>query len=201
MNWSCLFSSFGLVFLAELGDKTQLAVIAQTCKYRCPWPVFLGASLALAAVTALGVLAGRLVGALIPQRTVEIVAGLGFVLMGVITWLAARKEEAAVPECETEAGPSHPPSSWNWQAFATTLGLLFLAELGDKTQLAVLGLSTQAPSAWAVLAGGTLALSAVSGLGVIGGQYLSERIPRRRLERFSALAFVVIGILTAAGLL
>jgi putative Ca2+/H+ antiporter (TMEM165/GDT1 family) len=190
-----------LVFLAELGDKTQLAVIAQTCRYRCPWPVFMGASLALAAVTALGVIAGRLVGALIPQRTVEIAAGLGFVLMGVITWLSARKEEEAVPECETESDPSHPASRWNWQAFATTLGLLFLAELGDKTQLAVLGLSTQAPSAWAVLTGGALALAAVSGLGVIGGQYLSERIPRRQLERFSALAFVVIGILTTAGLL
>ena len=54
MEWGILFSTFGLTFVAELGDKTQLAVVAQTCKYRRPWAVFLGASLALTAVTLLG---------------------------------------------------------------------------------------------------------------------------------------------------
>ncbi len=54
MNWNLLLSTFGLVFLAELGDKTQLMVVTQVCKYRRPWPVFAGASLALVAVTALG---------------------------------------------------------------------------------------------------------------------------------------------------
>ncbi len=49
MDWNLLLSSFGLVFLAELGDKTQLAVVAQTCKYRQPWAVFMGSSLALTA--------------------------------------------------------------------------------------------------------------------------------------------------------
>ena len=62
MNWSSLLSAFGLIFVAELGDKTQLAVMTQTCKFRRPWPVFFGASLALTAVTALGAVGGWRVG-------------------------------------------------------------------------------------------------------------------------------------------
>ena len=54
MNWSSLLSTFGLIFIAELGDKTQLAVVTQTCKFRSPWAVFAGGSLALTAVTAVG---------------------------------------------------------------------------------------------------------------------------------------------------
>ena len=57
--------TFGLIFVAELGDKTQLAVVTQTCKYRRPWPVFAGASLALALVTLLGALGGQLLARLI----------------------------------------------------------------------------------------------------------------------------------------
>jgi putative Ca2+/H+ antiporter (TMEM165/GDT1 family) len=63
MSWSVLLSIFGLIFIAELGDKTQPAVIAQTCKYRCTWPGFLGGSIALTAVTALGfMIMGELIG-------------------------------------------------------------------------------------------------------------------------------------------
>ena len=67
MMWNTLLSAFGLVFVAELGDKTQLAVLTQTCKYRRPWAVFLGASIALTAVTALGAVAGQVLGQFVPE--------------------------------------------------------------------------------------------------------------------------------------
>ena len=59
MDWHVLLSTFGLIFVAELGDKTQLAVVTQVCRHSRPWAVFLGASLALAAVTALGAIGGQ----------------------------------------------------------------------------------------------------------------------------------------------
>jgi len=86
MDWKILLSTFGLLFLAELGDKTQLAVIAQTCKHGQPWMVFLGATLALAAVTALGVVGGRTLAVCISPTTLQKLAAVAFVAMGLLMW-------------------------------------------------------------------------------------------------------------------
>jgi putative Ca2+/H+ antiporter (TMEM165/GDT1 family) len=208
MNWSVLLSTFGLIFVAELGDKTQLAVIAQTCKYRCTWPVFLGGSLALTAVTALGVVGGQALGYMIPETAIRLVAALAFVLMGGLVWREATKAsaEAAAESaaCDTDsASPlaASQPKSWDWKAFGTTLTLLFFAELGDKTQLAVLGLASRQATPWAVFAGGALALITVTALGVIGGQQLTRLVPEKLLLKISAVAFVVMGGLIGLGIL
>jgi putative Ca2+/H+ antiporter (TMEM165/GDT1 family) len=191
-----------LVFIAELGDKTQLAVVSQTCKFRRPWPVFLGGSLALTAVTAIGAAGGRLIGAVIPQDLIRIFAALAFGVMGLLIWREAVKsgadaacEIAEEGECEME------PGTWDWRAFGATFSLLFLAELGDKTQLAVLGLASKEPAPWMIFAGGSLALTAVTALGVLGGQKLCEWIPEHVLLRISAGAFVVMGVLMGVGIL
>ena len=86
MDWSTLLSSFGLVLIAELGDKTQLAIITQTCKYGRPLPVFLGGSLALTAVTALGVLSGQALAVYIPPAALHKLAAIAFVVMGLLMW-------------------------------------------------------------------------------------------------------------------
>ena len=99
MNWNLLFSTFGLIFVAELGDKTQLAVVTQTCKFRSPWSVFLGGSLALTAVTALGAVGGQILGSFIPLRVIQVIAGLAFILMGLIVWRESAKMRDIV-ECE-----------------------------------------------------------------------------------------------------
>jgi putative Ca2+/H+ antiporter (TMEM165/GDT1 family) len=201
MNWSALLSAFGLVFIAELGDKTQLAVMTQTCKFRRPWPVFLGGSLALTAVTALGAVGGRMLGAFIPAEVIRLVAAVAFVVMGLLIWREAAKAQAAEcavdVECVDDAGRA---AKLNWQAFGATFTLLFFAELGDKTQLAVLGLSSK-QSAWLVFAGGALALTVVTALGVIGGQQLTRLIPEKLLLKISAAAFVVMGVLMGFGIL
>jgi putative Ca2+/H+ antiporter (TMEM165/GDT1 family) len=81
-----LFSTFALLFIAELGDKTQLAVINMTAKHKMPLWVFLGATLALAAVTGFGVLGGELLTRVIPQEILRKVAAGLFVLMGLLMW-------------------------------------------------------------------------------------------------------------------
>jgi len=190
-----------------LGDKTQLAVIAQTCKYRCTWPVFLGGSLALTAVTALGVVGGQALGYMIPQTAIRLVAALAFVLMGGLVWREASKAgvdatadgAACDVDAATSAGSQRP--LWDWKAFGTTLTLLFFAELGDKTQLAVLGLASRQATPWAVFAGGALALTIVTALGVLGGQQLTRLVPEKLLLRISAIAFVIMGGMIGLGTL
>ncbi len=207
MNWSLLFSTFGLVFIAELGDKTQLAVMTQTCKFGRPWPVFLGASIALSATTALGAVGGSVLGYLIPPIVMRMVAALAFVVMGVLIWRESAKQDKACEVTPEVAGECADPNlvsrrtRWHWAAFLSTFTLLFVAEMGDKTQLAVVGLTSKQAAPWPVFAGGALALVTVTALGVLGGQQLCRIIPERLLLKISAAAFVLMGALMAAGIL
>ncbi len=86
MDWKILLSTFTLLFVAELGDKTQLAVISMTCKHGKPWPVFIGATLALVLVTLLGVIGGRMVISVVPASVMTKVAAAAFVVLGVLMW-------------------------------------------------------------------------------------------------------------------
>ena len=212
MNWSVVLTTFGLIFVAELGDKTQLAVLAQTCKYRRPWAVFLGASFALTAVTALGAAGGQVLGEFIPPSLLQAIAALAFVVMGVLIGREAARTGAEEPVLE-EACPlpgsdelgnparSSLVSPHTWKAFGSTFGLLFIAEMGDKTQLAVLSLAGKRAESLPVFVGGALALTAVTALGAIGGQALCRFIPKRVLLWVSAVAFVVMGALIGFGVL
>lgn len=198
MNWSVLLSTFSLIFLAELGDKTQLAVLTQVCKYRRPWPVFAGASVALVAVTALGALGGHLVARLLPPMVFRALASAAFVVMGVLILREARCFEEEDAGCVLPLAESA-PGLWSWPAFGATAALLFGAEMGDKTQLAVLTLAGQQATVWPVFVGGALALVAVTAIGALVGQGLCRLIPQRWLLVFAGVAFVVMGIGMMAG--
>ena len=84
MDLRVLFTTFGIIFLAEMGDKTQLAAMTMAADSKKPWAVFLGASLALAAVSALGVLVGSVVGDYVPLVWVKRVAAMAFIVIGVL---------------------------------------------------------------------------------------------------------------------
>jgi putative Ca2+/H+ antiporter (TMEM165/GDT1 family) len=85
--WKIVLTTFGVMFLAEIGDKTQLAVIALSSRYRSPWAVFAGAALAMVAATAVGVVIGRFVPVLFGENVVRIVSGGLLVLFGVLILL------------------------------------------------------------------------------------------------------------------
>jgi putative Ca2+/H+ antiporter (TMEM165/GDT1 family) len=84
MDWKTILSTFGLIFLAELGDKTQLACIGLTCKTRSPLAVFLGAVGALAAVTLVGVIFGETLANLVPAAYIRKASGALFVVIGAV---------------------------------------------------------------------------------------------------------------------
>lgn len=84
MDWRMFFTTFGAIFLAEMGDKTQLAALTLAAKTQQPWAVFAGASLALVAVSALGVMVGSVLGAYLPAMLVKRTAAVVFVAIGVL---------------------------------------------------------------------------------------------------------------------
>jgi len=198
LSWDVFFGALGLVFVAELGDKTQLAILSQTCKFRCTWPVFVGGSLALIVVTALGAVAGQLLSRVVPPQIIQVAAGIAFVIMGIMTWRESRRADDDATDCALDEGGGQ---RWNWRAFGSTFALLFVAELGDKTQLAVMGMASGEPSLWPVFAGGALALTAVTGLAVVGGQQLCRLVPRPKMLGTAAVLFVGLGILMGLGII
>jgi len=87
MDFRVLLTTFGVIFLAEMGDKTQLAAMTMAAQTKKPWAVFIGASLALAAVSALGVVVGGLIGDYVPLEWVKRTAAVAFILIGVLMLL------------------------------------------------------------------------------------------------------------------
>jgi len=84
MDLRVLITTFGIIFLAEMGDKTQLAAMTMSAQTKKPWAVFLGASLALAAVSALGVIVGATLGNYVPLEWVKRIAAVAFIVIGVL---------------------------------------------------------------------------------------------------------------------
>ena len=87
----------------------------------------------------------------------------------------------------------------DWRVFITTFGVIFLAEIGDKTQLAAMTMSAQTKRPWVVLIGASLALVCVSAIGVAVGGVLSQYLPLEWIKRAAAIAFIVIGALILLG--
>ena len=87
MDWRVFLTTFGVIFLAEMGDKTQLATMTMAAQSKKPWSVFISSALALAAVSAIGVLVGSLLGHLIPLEWVKRVAALAFIAIGILMLL------------------------------------------------------------------------------------------------------------------
>ena len=83
----------------------------------------------------------------------------------------------------------------DWRVFLTTFGVIFLAEMGDKTQLAAMTMSAQTKKPWAVFIGSALALTAVSAIGVVVGSVVGDYIPLIWIKRAAAVAFIIIGVL------
>lgn len=183
MSEFCVTAStaLGLIALAELGDKTQLVCMTLAARHP-PAPVLSGAVLAFAVLNLLAVLFGASVAAWLPEWVTATLVAVLFAAFGWQTWRAADAEAVEVVE---KSGRS---------VFLSTFGLIFLAELGDKTQLAVAGLaSTQA--ALPVWVGGTLGLAAVSALGVLAGRTVLHRLPMRVLHRVSGALFLLLAAL------
>jgi Ca2+/H+ antiporter, TMEM165/GDT1 family len=190
-GWPLFLSVLGVVFVAELPDKTALAALVLATRHR-PVPVFLGAATALTVQSVVAVAAGQLVS-LLPARPVHVVAGLLFLVSAVLMW--RRNEEA--PEDAT--GESKKSGFWRsaWVVFV----VVFIAEWGDLTQLATAALAARYHAPFVVFAGATLALWAVAAIAVFIGNRAGALLDPRITQRVAAVVFAVLGAVLLAGLL
>jgi putative Ca2+/H+ antiporter (TMEM165/GDT1 family) len=170
-------SSFGMIAAAEIGDKSQLVCMSLAARHRA-LPVVLGASAAFALLNLAAVLFGATVAHWLPQAAVGAIVAVLFAGFGLRALMAGDEEEDG--GLTEKSGHS---------VFATAFLLIFAAEFGDKTQLAVAGLGAALPPA-PVWLGGTLALAMTSALGVWAGRALLSRISLRNLHRVSGLLFL-----------
>ena len=181
---SISLSSFTLIALAELGDKSQLVCMTLAARYR-HWPVILGAATAFLVLNTLAVLFGAGVAAWLPER---VMAGLVAVLFGAFGLHALYKRD------DDESGDVVERSGHG--IFLTTLLLIFMAEFGDKTQIAVAGLAGGFDPL-PVWFGATTALVMVSVLGVWAGRTVLQHLPLLCLHRVSAAVFLLFALLAA----
>ncbi len=177
-------AAFLATFIAEMGDKTQLVTLTMAC--RCPpRQVFIGAMAALGLVTGMGVAAGGLVAELLPPIAVTVASGIFFIFMGIFTFF--RKEGSDKVKTEGK------------QAMLQTFGMIFLAEMGDKTQLTALALTAAYGMPWLIFAGAMTGQALNHGLAAfLGSRYLSV-LPEGLIRVATLVIFLVFGLLMLYG--
>lgn len=184
-------AAFGLVFVVELPDKTLVATLILTTRYRA-WPVFLGVSAAFAVQVVIAAAFGGVL-TLLPDR---VVAAVVAALFGIGAALLLREGFSNQDEdVLDEAGPSVPVSFW--RAALTSFGVLFAAEWGDASQIATAALSAKyAQPVWVGL-GAWVALVSVAGIAVLIGTKIAERIKPHLIQRVAGVVFAGFALLAA----
>jgi putative Ca2+/H+ antiporter (TMEM165/GDT1 family) len=178
--------STGIVALAEIGDKTQLLAFILAAKFRKPWPIILGILAATIANHALAGALGAWITSLVSPDTLRWVLGVSFLAMAAWMLIPDKLEEE-------EAG------FVRFGVFGTTLIAFFLAEMGDKTQVATVALAAQYQAVITVVAGTTLGMMLANVPAVLLGDRIAHRMPVRLVHALAAALFAILGILTLAG--
>ena len=173
--------STGIVALAEMGDKTQLLSLVLAARFRKPWPIVFGILVATLANHALAGAAGAWVTTLIGPQVLRWVLGGSFIAMA--AWML-------IPDKLDEGDGDKAP---RLGVFGTTLVAFFLAEMGDKTQIATVMLAAQYNAWAAVVAGTTLGMMVANVPVVWFGDRVTRRVPIRVVHLVSALIFAGLG--------
>ncbi|MFI7607795.1 TMEM165/GDT1 family protein [Micromonospora sp. NPDC049366] len=179
---AALVISFGVIFVAELGDKSQLMALAFATRFK-PVPVLIGITIATAVVHLASVAIGVGLGAVLPTEWISLVAGLAF--LGFAAWTLrgdslTEEERRKAEKASTSA--------------ILTVGIaFFLAELGDKTMLATITLATQ--HGWfGTWLGSTIGMVAADALAILVGRLLGRRLPEKAIKYGAAVLFAVSGL-------
>jgi putative Ca2+/H+ antiporter (TMEM165/GDT1 family) len=186
VNAAIIATTFGIVFLAELPDKTALASLVLATKYR-PLPVFAGAAAGFTVQVGIALAAGALL-ALLPHRALEaIVAGLFLIGAIFMLWHGAEEED----EAEAAERATNKPGNGTLRAVLTSFTVITVAEFGDLTQIVTANLAAKYD--WlSVGIGALIALWAVAALAILGGQALLRVIPLKLIVRAAAVVMLAL---------
>ncbi|MFB7457884.1 TMEM165/GDT1 family protein [Streptomyces sp. NPDC088337] len=183
ITFSVLALVFGVVFLAELPDKTALAGLVLGTRYRASY-VFAGVAAAFLLHVVLAVAAGSVL-TLLPQRIVHALTGVLF--LGGAAMLLLKKGDG-------EEEVRRPEDQSFWKVAGTGFMLILVAEFGDLTQIMTANLAARYDDPLSVGVGAVLALWAVAGLGIVGGKALMRRVPLALITKVAALLMVGLGV-------
>ncbi len=178
---AALVSSFLFIVLAEMGDKSQLLALAFATRYE-PYKVLIAIFLATFVNHTLAVVFGQFLTTIIPIDIISFMAALSFIGFGL--WTIRGDKLEGEDRKESKYGP-----------IATVAMAFFLAEMGDKTQLATISLAVEYRSFVSILMGTTLGMVTADAIGIVVGIVLSKRIPERTIKWFSAAIFILFGLL------
>jgi putative Ca2+/H+ antiporter (TMEM165/GDT1 family) len=173
--------STGIVALAEMGDKTQLLSLVLAARFRKPWPIVLGILVATLANHGLAGAAGAWVTTFLGPQVLRWVLGGSFIAMALWMLIPDKLDEGDAPKAP------------RFGVFGTTLVAFFLAEMGDKTQVATVMLAAQYQAWFAVVIGTTLGMMLANAPVVWFGDRVTRRVPIRIVHRVSAAIFAVLG--------
>jgi Ca2+/H+ antiporter, TMEM165/GDT1 family len=174
--------SFGVIFVAELGDKSQLMAMTFATRYK-PIPVLIGITIATGVVHAVSVAVGFGFAATLPTGWISLIAGLAFFGFGAWTLRGDKLTEEEKGKAERS----------NRSAIVAVSVAFFLAELGDKTMLATITLATQ--HGWfGTWLGSTLGMVAADALAILIGRMLGKRLPEKAIKYGAAALFAIFGV-------
>ncbi|MGW5426227.1 TMEM165/GDT1 family protein [Streptomyces sp. NPDC004059] len=173
---------FGVIFLAELPDKTALAGLVLGTRYRASY-VFAGVAAAFLLHVVLAVAAGSVL-TLLPQQIVHALTGVLF--LGGAAMLLLKKDEG-------EEEIKKPADQSFWRVAGTGFTLILVAEFGDLTQIMTANLAARYDDPVSVGLGAVLGLWAVAGLGIVGGKALMKKVPLRLITQIAALLMLALG--------
>ncbi|MFD9429767.1 TMEM165/GDT1 family protein [Streptomyces sp. NPDC060002] len=174
---------FGVVFLAELPDKTALAGLVLGTRYRASY-VFAGVAAAFTLHVVLAVAAGSVL-TLLPQQLVHALTGVLF--LGGAAVLLLKKDEG-------EEEVRRPENQSFWKVAGAGFMLILVAEFGDLTQIMTANLAARYDDPLSVGLGAVLALWSVAGLGIVGGKALMKRVPLKLITQIAALLMLALGV-------
>ncbi|WP_234639533.1 TMEM165/GDT1 family protein [Delftia tsuruhatensis] len=175
--------STSVVALAEMGDKTQLLSLVLAARFRKPWPIVLGILVATLVNHALAGAVGAWITSYLGENAMRWILGLSFIAMAIWMLIPDKLDEDEV------SGHSR------WGVFGTTLVAFFLAEMGDKTQIATVMLAAKYNAYLWVVAGTTLGMMLANAPVVWLGDRLVKRVPIRLVHLISAVIFLMLGVL------
>ena len=173
--------STGIVALAEMGDKTQLLALLLAARFRKPWPIVAGIFVATVANHALAGAAGAWVTTVLGPDVLRWVLGVSFIAMA--AWML-------IPDKADDLATNDAP---RFGVFGTTVVVFFLAEMGDKTQIATVMLAARYNPYWVVV-GSTLGMMLANAPAVWFGEKITRLVPMRVVHIVSALVFAVLGV-------
>lgn len=178
--------STGLVALAEMGDKTQLLALLLAVKFRKPLPILLAIFCATIVNHGLSAWLGQWITSVVPEHILVWILSLGFIAMA--AWMLIPDELGDESESINQ-----------WQkygVFGATFVLFFLAEIGDKTQLATVALAARFDSLFWVMAGTTVGMMIASVPAVFIGERLAQKLPIALIHKIAAVIFLILGVAT-----